>query len=59
MASNKNDWDVLSAILFLFQPLIFIFVSFYYLLFVNGKFDFNMFLFTVSNQELYCVLFYI
>lgn len=59
MASDITD--VLSAILFLFQPLIFIFVplfSFYNLLFVNSKFDF-CFLFTVSNQEVYCVSVYI
>lgn len=44
MASDITD--VLSAILFLFQPLIFIFVplfSFYNLLFVNSKFDFFLF----------------
>lgn len=60
MASDITD--VLSAILFLSQPLIFIFVplfSFYNLLFVNGKFDFFCFLFTVSNQEIYCVSVYI
>lgn len=54
--------DVLSAILFLFHSLIFIFVplfSFYNLLFVHGKFDFFYFLFTVSNQEIYCVSIYI
>ena len=60
MASDITD--VLSAILFLFQPLIFIFVplfSFYNLLFVNNKFDFFCFLFTVSNQEVHCVSIYI
>ena len=59
MASDITD--VLSAILFLFQPLIFIFVplfSFYNLLFVNSKFDVFCFLFTVSNQEVYCVSIY-
>ena len=63
---SSDITDVLSAILFLFQPLIFIFVplfSFYNLLFVNGKFNFFCFLFTVSNQEilrinLYILLFY-
>ena len=47
---------------FLFHSLIFIFVplfSFYNLLFVHGKFDFFCFLFTVSNQEIYCVSIYI
>ena len=58
---SSDITDVLSAILFLFQPLIFIFVplfSFYNLLFVNGKFDFFWFLFTVSNQEIYCLSIY-
>ena len=64
MASNITDWDVISAILFLFQPLIFIFVPFYYLLFVNGKFDFNLFFVysfksgTILRIILYIILFY-
>ena len=65
MASDITD--VLSAILFLFQPLIFIFVplfSFYNLLFVNSKFDFFCFLFTdfksgsILRISLYILLFY-
>ena len=59
---SSDITDVLSAILFLFHSLIFISVplfSFYNLLFVHGKFDFFCFLFTVSNQEIYCVSIYI
>ena len=59
---SSDITDVLAAILFLFQPLIFIFIplfSFYNLLFVNSKFDFFCFLFTVSNQEIYFVSIYI
>ena len=65
MASDITD--VLSAILFLSQPLIFIFVplfSFYNLLFVNGKFDFFCFfvysfkLGNILRISLYILLFY-
>ena len=58
----RHYWCSLCHFCFLFQPLIFIFVplfSFYNLLFVNGKFDFFCFLFTVSNQEVYFVSIYI